>query len=146
MYQEDFSNINVITRLYYYLFYKLYRWYEKGPSIWMSDWKASLSIDVLVFFVILSFIVYYTTFIDRYFELGDSKIIVFLFIVGISVPNYFIFHHRDQWKGIVQRFDKIPKRKNLIGGWIVFGVVLLIIANLIFAFYQMSLVDWSKYR
>lgn len=133
-----------IKQAYFFLFYKMYKWI--GEDNWSADWKASLSIDVLVFFVILSFIVYYTTFIDRYFELGDSNIIVFVFIVVISVPNYFIFHHRDQWKEIVKNFDNLPKKKNLIGGWIVFGVVLLIFTNLIFAFYQISLVDWSKYR
>lgn len=133
-----------IKQAYFFLFYKMYKWI--GEDNWSADWKASLSIDVLVFFAILSFIVYYTTFIDRYFELGDSKIIVFLFIVGISVPNYFIFHHRDQWKEIVKNFDNLPKKKKLIGGWIVFGVVLLIFANLFFAFYQMSLINWSKYR
>ena len=133
-----------IKQAYFFLFYKMYKWI--GEDNWSADWKASLSIDVLVFFAILSFIVYYTTFIDRYFELVDSKIIVFLFIVGISVPNYFIFHHRDQWKEIVKNFDNLPKKKKLIGGWIVFGVVLLIFANLFFAFYQMSLINWSKYR
>lgn len=145
MYREDSDMfMENIKQAYFFVFYKMYKWI--GEDNWSTNWKASLFIDVLIFFVILSFIVYYMTFIDRYFELGDSKIIVFLFIVGVSVPNYFIFHHRDQWKEIIKNFDNLPKKKNRIGGWIVFGVVLLIFTNLIFAFYQMSLIDWSKYR
>lgn len=135
-----------VKKAYYYLFYQLYKWYEKGPSVWWSDWKASLSIDVLLFFLLFSGIIYYDVFIDRSFELGDDNTVVLFFILVISIPNYFIFHHRDQWKDIVKEFDQLPKRTNKIGGWIVFGVVMLIITNMVFAFYQMSLVDWSQYR
>ncbi len=133
-----------MKKAYYYLFYKLYKWI--GEDNWWTEWKASLSISVLVFYSVFSLLVYYTIFIDRYFQLGDNKLVVFFFILSIPVPNYFIFNHSDQWKDIVNEFDKLPKRKNKIGGWIVFGVVLLIIANLFFAFYQMSLIDWTSYR
>jgi hypothetical protein len=52
----------------------------------------------------------------------------------------------DVWKDYIKEFDQLPKRKNKIGGWVVFGVLMLIIANMVFAFYQMSLIDWSQYR
>jgi hypothetical protein len=138
--------MKTIQKGYYYLFYKLYKWYERGPSVWWSDWKADLSIDVLSFFFIFSIFVYYKVFIDKYFRFGDNSLVVILFILSICVPNYFIFHYRDQWKDIVKEFDKLPERKNKIGGWIVFGVVLLIISNMVFTFYLMSLIDWSPYR
>ncbi|MCF8408900.1 MAG: hypothetical protein K9G36_08005 [Crocinitomicaceae bacterium] len=133
-----------MKKAYYYLFYKLYKWI--GEDNWWTEWKALLFISALVFYTVFSLLVYYTIFIDRYFQLGDNKLVVFFFILSIPVPNYFIFNHSDQWKDIVKEFDKLPKRKNKIGGWIVFGVVLLIIANLFFAFYHMSLIDWTRYR
>ncbi len=34
-------------KTYHYLFYKFYRFYERGPSIWLSDWKAAFSLMVL---------------------------------------------------------------------------------------------------
>jgi hypothetical protein len=81
-----------------------------------------------------------------FIHLSENNADILILVMLVSVPNYFIFHHRDQWKDIVKEFDKLPKRKNKIGGWIVFGVVLLIISNMVFAFYQMSLIDWSPYR
>lgn len=134
-----------LLKAYHYLYYQLYRWYEKGPSIWMSDWKAELSLDVLGIFVAISIIIYYTIFLDRFFEISDGLFII-CFLIIIAIPNFFIFHYRGQWEGIISEFDKLPKRKNSVGGLIVFGVVILIITNMVYAFYLMSLIDWSLYR
>jgi hypothetical protein len=134
-----------LKKSYYYLFYKLYRFLEAAPSKWQSDWNAELLVDVFVFFLFVSIGIYYNVFVDRYFDFGSKGSFVLFFIL-ISVPNYFIFHHTDRWKRIVKEFDRLPKRKNIIGGWIVFILILLIIGNLIFAFYQMSKIDWAKYR
>jgi hypothetical protein len=136
--------MKTIQKGYYYLFYKLYKWI--GEDNWWTDWKAALSIDVLWIFFGISLVVYYTILIDRYLQIGNGYLLLTGYVLLIALPNYFIFHHRDQWKDIVKEFDKLPERKNKIGGWIVFGVVLLIISNMVFAFYQMSLIDWSPYR
>lgn len=135
-----------IVKAYYYMFYKLYKWYERGPSVWLSDWKALLSLDVLWIFIGISGLVYYTLFADRYFSIGDGKFFLIGYIVLIGIPNYFIFHHRDQWKDIVKEFDKLPKGKNRLGGWLVFLISMLIIGNMVYAFYLMSQVDWAQYR
>ena len=141
--------MKIIRDAYYYCFYKLYKHYEKGPSVWLSDWKASLTLDVLVFFTFYAALLYYNIFVDRNFNF-DTKytklIFAILYIVCIALPNYFLFNHNNQWKRIIDRYDQLPKQKNLIGGWIVFVLVVLIIANLIFAYYLMSLIDWSQYR
>jgi len=126
------------------LFYKLYKWV--GEDNWWGDWKAVLSIDILWIFIGISIVVYYTIFFDRYLQIGSGNFLLVGYMLLIAIPNYFIFHHHDQWKDIVKEFDKLPKRKNKMGGWVVFGVVMLIIANMVFAFYQMSLIDWSQYR
>jgi hypothetical protein len=135
-----------IRKAYYYLFYKLYKFSEASPSRWLSDWKAELSIDVLIFFCLFSFFIYYKIFCNRYIHLSESNWDVWVPAIVIGLFNYFIFHHHNQWKRIVKEFDRLPKRKNIIGGWIVFGVVLLIIANLVYAFYLMSQIDWKQYR
>jgi len=135
-----------IKKAYYYLFYKLYKWYERGPSVWWSDWKAEGLMDALWIFIGISGLVYYTIFVDRYFRVGDGKFFLICYVALVALPNYFIFHHRNQWEDIVKEFDKLPKRRNKIGGWLVFGVVLLILSNMIFAFYLMSKIDWSQYR
>lgn len=117
-----------IKKIYDYLFYKLYKWYERGPSVWWSDWKAELSLDVLSIFIGISLLTYYTIYFDRNFR-GDGKFFLIGYVLFVAIPNYFIFHHRDQWKEIVKEFDQLPKLRNKIGGWLVFGVVLLIICN-----------------
>lgn len=138
--------MKTMKRAYYYLFYKLYKWYEKGPSVWWSDWKAGISIIALEIWLVASLFIYYKIFFNRYAHLSDSGWELIICALLIIIPNYWVFVHTDKWKDYVQEFDQLPKRTNKIGGWIVFGVVLLIIANLVFAFYQMSLIDWSKYR
>jgi hypothetical protein len=133
-----------MKKAYYYLFYKLYKWI--GENNWWTDWKATLSVDVLIYVIVISSFVYYKIYFNRFIQLSENNADIIILVILVSVPNYFIFQHRDQWKDIVKEFDKLPKRKNKTGGWIVFGVVLLIISNMILAFYQMSLIDWSQYR
>lgn len=138
--------MNVIKRAYYYLFYTFYKWYQRGPSVWMSDWKAVLSIEVLGIVIGASMVIYYMIFVDRYFRIGNEFSLIPGYLLVVAVPNYFIFHHHDKWKLIVQDFDKLPNRIHRIGRWIVWGIVILLITNLIYAYYLMSLIDWSKYR
>lgn len=132
--------------MYYYLFYKLYKFSEAAPSRWWSEWKASLSIDVLELFICLTGIVYYSVFTKKGIDFGNGKLFIFILGLFICLPNYFIFHHGDQWKDYVKEFDQWPKRKNRIGGVIIWSVIILIIANLIFSFYLMSQIDWKEYR
>ena len=136
--------MKTIKKAYHYLFYKLYKWI--GEDNWLTEWKAGLIINILIFLILLSIFIYYTIYVNPYIHLSDGNIEVIVFFIVINILDYFIFYHHDQWKDIVKKFDQLPKKTNSIGGWIVFGIVLLIITNMIFAFYQMSLIDWSKYR
>lgn len=130
-----------MKRAYYYLFYKLFKMSEAAPSRWWSEWKASLALDVVIGFFLFSLLIYYKVLINPYTHIGGKTETIIVLGILILIPNYFIFHYRDQWKEIVAEFDQLPKKKNRIGGWIVFGVVLLILANLIFSFYLMSQID-----
>jgi hypothetical protein len=136
--------MKAIKKGYNYLFYKLYKWI--GEDNWWTDWKTALSVDVLIYYIVIAFFIYYKIYFNPFIHLSENNTDIIILVIIVSVPNYFIFHHRDQWKDIVKEFDKLPIPKNIIGGWIVFGVVMLIIANMVFAFYQMSLIDWSQYR
>lgn len=136
----------MIKKAYYYLFYKLFKFSEAAPNRWLSDWKAELVIDLLEGLSIFSLIIYYTIYVNRYFQIPENYILIGLYVLGIALPNYFIFHHRDQWKKIVHKFDKLPKQKNKIGSVIVLLIVIAVITNLIFSFYLMSKIDWKLYR
>jgi len=143
---EESCNMTV-KKAYYYVFYKLYKFWEaiSAPKFW-SNWKASLSIDILEIFLALSAIVYYAVFTRTILNIDIKKPVVLAPFAAIVVINYFIFHHHDQWKDIIVEFDQWEKRKNRIGGCVIGIVAVAIIANLIFAFYIMSKIDWSKYR
>ncbi|MBO9675175.1 MAG: hypothetical protein J7577_17140 [Sphingobacteriaceae bacterium] len=136
-----------MRKAYNYFFYKLYKFWDLvSTPKFISDWKAELTIDILEIFLGLSIIVYYTVITKEWIDFGNEKYIIIVYLLFVAVPNYFIFHHRNQWKQIVHEFDQWPKKKNKIGGMIVFIIILAVVGNLIFAFYQMSLVDWSQYR
>ncbi|CAH0237038.1 hypothetical protein SRABI27_02624 [Pedobacter sp. Bi27] len=55
-----------------------------------------------------SVLVYYKVFINRYFHLSDSNLPVIIVCISISIFNYFIFHHKNQWKVIVKEFETLP--------------------------------------
>lgn len=123
-----------IKKAYYYLFYKLYRFSEAAPSRWMSDWKSSLAIDVLLLFTFSSILNYYKALINPSSHMGEGNLL-FVVIIIVGILNYFIFHHADKWKEIVEEFDNLPRRTNKIGSWIILGILLLLLSNFIFSFY-----------
>lgn len=123
-----------VKKGYYYLFYKLYKFSEAAPSKWLSDWKASLTIDILILFVFSSILNYYKAFINPTSHIGEGNLL-FVTITIISVLNYFIFHHQDQWKEFVHEFDKLPKQKNKIGSWLIFSIVFIIVSNFLLSFF-----------
>ncbi len=101
---------------------------------------------VLELSVLLSIGNYYSVITKINAELKISMPIIYIPSALVIILNYFAFVHTDIWKKYVKEFDRLPKHKNKLGNWIVLGVVLFIIGNLIFSFYLMSQVDWSKYR
>jgi hypothetical protein len=135
-----------INKAYHYFFYKLYKFSEAAPSRWWSDWKAGLAMDVLLFFFVLSLLIYYNVFFDRHFDFEEKIYFILFYLLLITVPNYLIFHHRDGWKTYLSEFEGYSKKKDLIGSIVVILIIVLVIANLILSFYFMSKVDWSLYR
>lgn len=128
-----------IKRGYHYLFYKLYKSVEHtselgGGRFW-SDWKASLSIDIIIYSIIISLSIYYKIFFGHYIYVSKDNRDVFILVIPVVLFNYFIFHHNSQWKDIVKEFDQLPKEKNKKGGIIVWSIIILIIGNMLFSFY-----------
>ena len=71
-----------IKNIYFYLFYKFYKHFEKGPSVWMSEWKASLAMDLLIGLIALILIVYYKIFIDRSISLDHDNLALYVYTIG----------------------------------------------------------------
>ena len=127
-----------IKKAYYYLFYKLYKFGEASPSSFPSDFTATFAIVVfeVLFFIALKF--YYIEFIDR----GNTFVFVSFQTLGplgaVLLVNYFAFINNDRWKEYVNEFDQWPRNRNIIGTWIVIGIIAFIIVNLVVAFNTMG--------
>lgn len=133
--------------MYYYLFYTLYKFWENisYPRFW-SDIKASVSILALQIWLLISLFVYYNIFIDRFFNLNDYLSLFFILVLILLIIDYYTFNNKNKWMIILDEFDKLPKKKNIIGSVVVGVFILLIILNLIYSFYLMSQIDWSQYK
>ncbi|MCK0202759.1 hypothetical protein MWN41_06970, partial [Ornithobacterium rhinotracheale] len=59
-------------------------------------------------------------------------------LIFIFALNYLLFVHSDKWKEYNAEFDKLPKKKNIIGGIIVWTIVIFIIANFFISGYYMQ--------
>lgn len=120
-----------IERAYYYLFYKLYKFWEwiSYPKFW-SDFKAIVSITALEMWLIGGLINYYRIYIDH--EMTFSKNFYIGMAIFFAVLNYIIFIHTDKWKDYNAEFDQLPRKKNIIGGIIVW----IIIISIIFGFFR----------
>ena len=108
--------------------------------------KASLVMLTLETWILLSLGAYYVVYTKKFVELSITMPIAYVPAVIIFIFNYIALHYKDRWKQFNTEFDNYSNRISRIGSWIVFGVVVLIISNLIYSFYLMSLIDWSKYR
>ncbi|MRX42072.1 hypothetical protein GJU43_22585 [Flavobacterium sp. LC2016-23] len=139
-----------IKKSYYYFFYKIYRSIEYtsnsfGGETLISS-KAGLVMLALQVWVLISISAYYAIYTKTFIELTISMPIVYIPAIIVFAFNYFTLDYKDNWKKYNVEFANYSKRKNRIGGWIVFGIILLVISNLIYAFYLMGEVDWNKYR
>ena len=129
--------MNKIKDIYFYLFYKLYKLSEAAPSRWLSEWKANLALDIIVFFLIISFLNYYNVLIDSTLNFEDSPLFL-IFGLSISLLNLYIFSYKGKWKIIVKKYDNQSVEENNKGSIFIIILVIMIIANLIFSFILFS--------
>lgn len=120
-------------KLYYYLFYKLYNFWEfiSIPKFW-SNGKAGISIMAIEMWFLLAIINYYTIFIDQSFRVNN--IIVYIILGVIIVFNTVIFVFYNQWEKYFEEFDQMSKKKNILYGIITWIVIISIILNIVYSF------------
>ncbi|MCL8537392.1 hypothetical protein M9991_11025 [Chryseobacterium gallinarum] len=128
-----------IKQGYYYLFYRLYKMSEVAPSKWLSDWKASMALGVLEIWFVISILIYYKVFINSSVDIIGTKFVWILMVTILIIIDYFVFHHQDRWRKIINDFDQLSSKKNRIYSIIAWGVILFIIINTIFSFYCLDL-------
>lgn len=114
-------------KAYYYLFYELYKFWETAPARFWSDWKAGVSIIALELWFFSSLINYYRVYIEK--EFYFSKNFYLAMAIFFACLNYFLFIHTDKWKEYNEEFNQLPRYKNIIGGIIVWIIIISIIAG-----------------
>lgn len=119
---------------YYYLYYKLYKLAEAAPFRWLSEWKASLFLDALVFFTMISAMNYYSFIFNVDIVIEDPHFFVIISYYLICLPNFFMFNFNNQWKKIVKKNDALPPKLQNTKGIIAWITIFLILTNLIFSF------------
>lgn len=116
-------------KMYYYLFYKLYKFWETAPARFWSDFKSGISIIALEVWLLFSLFNYYSLIRNEKLDISFTSPVIIFPLVLIFIVNYWFFVHNNKWKYYVVEFDKIPRNRNLIGGIIVWLVIVIIIVN-----------------
>jgi len=139
-----------IKKGYYYFFYKIYRSIEYTSKLTGGEFltvnKASLVMLALETWGLFSLANYYAVYKKISTELNISMPIIYIPAVILFAFNYIAIHYKDRWKQYNTEFASYSEKKSRIGGWIVFGIIVIIISNLAYSFYLMSEIDWSQYR
>lgn len=118
-----------IKRAYYFLFYKLYKFWDyiSYPKF-ATGWKAGLSIIVLQIWIYFSIINFYSFLNNTKIYLNFfNSLIIFPFILILAVDYISFIHYDYVWKKYNEEFENMSKVKNLVGGIIVWSIIISII-------------------
>jgi hypothetical protein len=135
-----------MKKLYYLLFYKLYRFGKTVSDDNWSDWKALLIVEVLNGFILSTIDISIQILFNKSFILDLPKPTFIILFAAFSLLHYYFFLHNNNWKQYIEEFKGYSSGKNNTINFLVFLFILMVLCSLIFAFYQMSLIDWSRYR
>ncbi|SEH49298.1 hypothetical protein [Chryseobacterium culicis] len=120
-----------IKKAYYYFFYKLYK-HSKG-SIFPENFTGSIFLGTLGIWFTITLLNYYNIFIDK--SINFTKEVYIGIAVFFLLTSYITIDYNDTWKKYNQEFDQLPTEKNKVGGIIVWSVIIVIVANMIFSYY-----------
>nr|MBB6229970.1 hypothetical protein [Mucilaginibacter sp. FT3.2] len=132
-----------MKRAYYFFFYKFYQFGEWSPSIFPSDFTATIAISCLELFFLMSLKVYYFDFIDQSVKFKPLSFqLVFSIIVVLSI-NIYLFIINERWKSYVKAFNKLPRKADILGSLMVGFIVTFVCFNFVYSIYRMSQITGS---
>ncbi|MEO8117033.1 MAG: hypothetical protein ABI653_05235 [Bacteroidota bacterium] len=141
-----FNENMTFKKAFYYFYYKIYKFAISISDDAINEWKLSVTILFLEILLIGEMFIWYSVATKKIFVVNNPVYTFFPIVAILAIINYFVFTYKERWKNYIQEFENYDKKKNLRGSIIVFFVIAIIIFNLIFAFYQMSQIDWKMYR
>jgi len=128
----------MIKKIYFYLYYKIYRFGKSLSDDALNSWKPLIVICLLQLFVIISIDLWLIILFRKSYFLEQANIILWVICVGLAVINYYIFLGQDNWKFYSKEFIKYSRKRNFIGSLLVIGVITGIVFLLLFSFYKLS--------
>ncbi len=106
--------ISKLERIYDYIFYTYYRFWEMAPLNWGSDFKAGITM-VFMWGALISI----TGNLRRYYfdsdTLGKYPILALSIGLFIGLTHHFIYTHNDKWRNKIVKFYRIDKKKDILG-------------------------------
>jgi hypothetical protein len=135
-----------IQKAYFHFFYRLCCLFKSISDDGWEEWKALLIVGVTTSFILINIDLYIKILFKVGFILELPKFAFGVLFLIIALFHYLILLHNDGWKQYEVEFKQYSKEKNRAIDLLFFFFVLFILGNLIFAFYQLSLIDWTKYR
>ncbi len=120
-------------------------WTSSPFENFFSKFRASLALIALELWIIFT--------IQNCYEIINdtdpkSSSNLFIYIMGciIIISNYISFDYYDNvWKKYKEEFDRLPKRKNMIGGIIVWVIILFITVSFFFSTFYLHKINFGTY-
>ena len=130
--------------IYEYVYYKFYK-SMIFTTDWGADWRASgvfLGFEAILFY---SLVMYYWL-INRNGHYFPGYELVLIPGAILFTIDHFLLHSRQQWRVVIEKYDAWPTKKNFRGTLIVWGAIILVIANFLLAIHLYDKVDWTQYQ
>lgn len=115
--------------IYYYIFFKIYRFVRKMAHKGDIEWNVMFGITVLVG---LNFVVLFSNFLPMSMEnfKKDYKVWFITVVILIFLANYFLFVHNKRYLRILDRFKDESNKQRRIGAVCVILYVILSVSAL----------------
>ena len=105
--------INLIKKIYDYSFYCFYRLDRVIGTQWFSEYKATLALIAIEIWLVGTILGYLYILFDidlMPYSVSDWK--NFVFLICLVIIKERVFYHKKRWKLVVNKFDKMPSKKN----------------------------------
>lgn len=123
-----------IRRAYYYFYYRIYKTFSKDDHPLLSvGFRADVVVMAVKIWTAISFFEYLSILLGYRIELSITEPLGFMPVVLALCSTLYFLTFSRKWKPYFEEFEKLPKRKNLTGGIIVWGMVILSFINLLVA-------------
>ena len=122
-------------KFYKYIYYKLYQLTE--PMGFWPEYRAGLLMIFLNIAFLSIFTSYYIILTKTRIPPLISDVLVYALPTFLAIFNYNLFLHKNRWKQIVKEFDKLSMKQDLIGGLLIWTLIVAICVYSIYLIYQL---------